>query len=239
MRIFIILLVLICSTTVMAEEYMDFDAGCLKYFTGKELIWDSTNLLSPKNQFEISTFDQDSYQVKLKTRAQIWDLAIHYSEIDQERTDIDDAVIPVKWRLLSAGVNANIGKIGVHAEGGHAWLDLDDKYMDEHFTNDHISFLVGVDYTFNNNLYLVLEYFQEGTGKTSPEEDSVNDRLPLPNQESISIFAGAKYTFTPWLTWGHEQDISISVSALIPVGDEKSAVTHSEPTAFGHIQINF
>lgn len=218
------------------------------------------------------------YHVKVKTHMEVLDLAIHYTEVNRNRTDYEglisgnvepeNAVIPVRWHLLSAGISSQIGGMGIYAEGGHAWLSVDedtDKSVEENFAKDHSKFLVGVDYTFENELYLVLEYYQEGQGKASSEDYTLNDRLGYFSNERDAIgrdnvFVGARYPIAdmtsielyniinandssmilnPWLVWSAGEDITVKFSAQIPVGEEDSSVGGAEPSAFAHIQLNF
>lgn len=231
-----------------------------------------------RKKSEYTDTENGDYQVKIKTRTNILDLAIHYSEASRPRTDYEGlktgmtdmelAVVPVRWRLLAAGMRSEIGGLGIHVEGGRAWLEADDEtteIQDESFTKDHTRFLVGVDYTFKNELYLVLEYYQEGLGKTSPEEYTTNDRLGYINNEfdtigRDNIFVGASMPIAdkasielyniinandpsvvvnPWLNFEASEDLSLSISAQIPVGSEESSIGNTRPSAFGRIQINF
>ncbi len=218
------------------------------------------------------------YQVQMKTHAGVWDLAIHYAEARQDKTDYqglenglvtpETAVIPVRWRLLAAGISGELGGIGVHAEGGRAWLSMDkqpEHTVKDDFARDHSRFLVGIDYTFENKLYLVLEYYQEGQGRASAEDYTYNERMAYLNEERQAIgrdnlFVGARFPITrmtslelyniinandpsvivnPWLVWSAGEDVNVSLSAQIPVGREDSALKDAKPAAYGRIQINF
>lgn len=242
-------------------------------------------------RYEISTFysfgnrDDEAYpkvkdgdyQIRMKAHTDVLDLAIHYSEVSRTETDYEGVVngsvqaeaatIPVRWRLLAAGISGEIGRLGLHAEGGHTWLDIEDdeKGLSAKDLKDHSKFLIGMDYTFENELYLVLEYYQDGQGKTSPESYSLNDRLAYLNGDRSvigrdNVFVGAKYPIArmtsvelyniinandpsvivnPWLVWGSGDLFSVKFSAQFPVGKEKSAVGQAKPSAFAHIQLNF
>ncbi len=222
--------------------------------------------------------EDGKYQIKMQTRQKVWDLAIHYTEAKKNRTDFegassglvseDAATIPVKWRLLSAGVRGKFGAVGVHAEGGHAWLDLDSAPRpaeEEIFAQDHSMFLVGVDYMFENEIYLVLEYYQEGLGKDSPDAYTLNDRWAYLTGERNTIgrdnvFLGARIPLTdiisfelyniinandpsvvvnPWLVLSADEDVTVSFSVQVPVGDEETSAGQLKPSAFGRIQLNF
>lgn len=227
---------------------------------------------------EEQPMDKGNCQVTVKTHAKVLDLAIHYAEARRNHTDYEhnngaEATVPVKWRLLAAGVSGEIGKLGLHAEGGHAWLNREDypgeqgleESTEDPFSKDHSRFLIGMDYSFENELYLVLEYYQEGLGKKSPDEYTVNDRMAFNagERETIgrdNVFLGAKYPIAgmasielyniinandpsvllnPWLTFSPNDMINVSLSAQIPVGKDETSVSKSESIAFGRIQLNF
>lgn len=256
-------------------ETEGLDSAFMSYAFGEdhevEAFYSFGNRICPE------TIDGD-YRFRMKTHTEVADLAIHYTEMKQNRTDYEglingsleaeEATIPVRWKLLAAGLSSSIAGVGIHAEGGHAWLSLDKETEEAAaniFAKDHSRFLVGIDYTFENELYLVLEYFQEGQGKTSPDEYTINDRLAYLSGESETIgrdnlFVGAKYPIAemtsielyniinandpsvivnPWLIWSTGEDFTLKFSAQFPVGKEESSVNGTGPSAFAHIQLNF
>ncbi|WP_207682287.1 hypothetical protein [Desulfonema magnum] len=255
-----------------------FESAYMSYsFGGEHEITTAYSGISNEESGNLKHKDS-KYQVRMKTHINILDMAIHYSEIKQKRTDYErlmtgavsdeDATIPVRWRFLSAGLKSKIAGVGIHAEGGHAWLTLDDETepsVNETLAKDHSKFLVGVDYTFENELYLILEYYQEGEGKTSPDKYTLNDRLGYLSDERDTIgrdnvLVGAKYPIAdvtsielyniinandssvimnPWFVWNPEDDIRVKFSAQIPIGKEESAVGQAHPSAFAHIELNF
>ncbi len=221
---------------------------------------------------------EGAYHLRMERRGEIWDLALHYTQGTRERTDFQEsgegftpekATIPVRWRLVAADLTARVGGLGLHAGGGHAWLDPEsgavDPLEEAEFKEDHARFLVGIDYTFGNSLYLVLEYFQDQSGGASPEAYSLNDRLAYLAGEKRSLgrdnlFVGAAYPLTemtsvelyniinandpsvminPWLVWSAGTVMDLSLSAQIPVGSEGSSLSETAPAAFGHIRLNF
>lgn len=247
-------------------------------FAGEHEISTFYSAARPWEDDPYKKFRDGDYEVRMKTHTNILDLAIHYAEMKRNHTDYEklvsgemspeDATIPVRWKVLSAGLSGEIGRLGIHAEGGHAWLTLEDdekKIAEEAYAKNHSRFLIGVDYTFKNELYLVLEYCQEGEGKTSPDEYTLNDRLGyLANERDTigrdNVMLGAKYPvagmssielyniinandssviLNPWFVWAPGQDISVKFSAQIPVGKEDSAVGQAKPSAFAHIELNF
>lgn len=217
------------------------------------------------------------YQLKMTTHKKFWDLAIHYSEGTQKRSDYDkwakqtrDDVAgmtsPVRWRLLAVGVKGELGRLGLHAEGGRTWMksDKEDEQLDmDPAENEHHRFLVGMDYTFENELYLVLEYYQDDQIRSAYDEYEdkaafefggstpigrnnlfVGARYPIAGKASIELYNiinanDPSVLLNPWLVWNARENIKVSFSAHIPVGKEDTSFGQRPPTAFGRIQLNF
>lgn len=224
-----------------------------------------------ENAFQMK--EESAFQVKMETRLPVLDLAIRYSGGRTDAADTpfgmrpEEALIPVRWRLLSAGAARRFGNLGFHAEGGHAWLETEDSEIEAMaLPEDHSRFIVGVDYTFDNSLYLVLEYFQ--AGEIPPTSAGGSGEVPLfLNREaavmgSDNLHVGARYSITdmatielhniinandptiminPWLVWSAGRDISLRLSAQIPMDLEAEdlLIEGAAPVAFGSIQLNF
>jgi len=208
-----------------------------------------------------------AYGVEMATRASVLDLSIRYAEAREDGADAgvspEGVLIPVRWRLVSAGINAGVGDLGLHAEGGHAWLKPEDGPEREDLAAAYSHFLVGVDYTFENDLYLVLEYFQEsrtaggdgvqtdrpllltGDGQT-PGRDNylVGARYPLTDLTSIEFYnivndGDASILVNPWLILSAGDMFSLKLSARIPFAKDHKPLEDAASAAFGGIQINF
>lgn len=214
-----------------------------------------------------------AYGVKLATRASVLDMAIRYTEAREDGVDAnlspEGVLIPVRWRLVSAGLSADFGGLGLRAEGGHAWSDAEADPEADPEGGDvaaaHSHFLVGLDYTFDNNLYLVLEYFQDGQadsgagiddradrpafltgGGDAPSRDNylVGARYPITDLTSIEFFnivndGDAAVMVNPWLILNAGDVFRLKLSAHIPFPKKDQPPEDAPAAAFGSIQLNF
>ncbi|MEE9555868.1 MAG: hypothetical protein V3V76_01305, partial [Candidatus Adiutricales bacterium] len=152
-----------------------------------------------------------------------------------------------------------------------AWLDL---YRDPYivpaigFVQDiqnHARFLIGADYTFENGLFLIGEYYYEGLGKNSPDDYNLNDRLSFLTGERDSIgkhniFLGGNYPITdlitmeiyvisnlndpsvilnPWLVWIASDNVTVSVTGQFPAAGEDSSLGKIGPSIFARLKWTF
>lgn len=200
---------------------------------------------------EKNTVGANDWQVKIETRARMWDCAIVYSDVKKIFLDAGTFnIMQIKWQLLSTEFSGELFGIGVHAEGGYAWLESEtspEKLPEE--LKNHARFLLGCDYTFENELFLMAEYYFEGLGETVKDDYSLNNRIAYftGNMDSIgrdNLFLGMRYpvsdlaTFefygifnlsdpsvilNPWITWIASDDIVVNFSAQIPLSENESA----------------
>ncbi len=206
-----------------------------------------------------------AYGVEMATRASVLDMAIRYAEARDGDTGLssENALIPVRWRLVSAGVGTSVGNLGLHAEGAHAWLRAEtDGPETKDAAEAYSHFLLGIDYTFNNNLYLVLEYFQDdptaadggAVGRTglltgegeAPGRDNflVGARYPITDLTSIEFYnivnnGETSIMVNPWLILSAGDVFRLKLSAQIPFSKNDKPLDNAAPAAFGGIQLNF
>jgi hypothetical protein len=216
------------------------------------------------------TGERHAYGVGMATRASVLDLAIRYAEAKAEGTgggvSPDPVLIPVRWRLVSAGVEADMGHLGLHAEGGRTWFDPEQAGPETVDPSDtYTQFLVGIDYTFENRLYLVLEYFQDGQAAAA-ERDGVpgeqkglltgsdgmvgrdnfllGARYPLTDLTSIEFYnivndGEAALLVNPWLILSAGNHFSLKLSAQLPFSKTEAPLEDAAPAAYGSIHLNF
>ncbi len=190
---------------------------------------------------------------------------VDYDGLFSGTVSMVDMVRKVKWQLIGAEISGDIKGVGIHAEGGSVTLtsyDSEDRLPDT--LKNHQKYLVGVDYTFENGWYLIFEYYHEGLGENSEEDYRLNQRMAYLSGETDSIgrdnyFLGSSYPITdfstlalytivngsdgsviinPWWTWVAADDITVSVSAQIPNGGEKTAIGRSGAVAFARINFS-
>ncbi|MFC1718731.1 hypothetical protein ACFL6S_34080 [Candidatus Poribacteria bacterium] len=227
---------------------------------------------------------RNGYLLRLKTYVSGWDVALQYSENTKERVDWEtlnssEAVTALtqgdpfesflrgfRWRLLGAEFAGELGGVGIHGEGGYTFIES--KGDAGTFTNageDHERFLIGIDHTFDFQLYFIAEYLRIGQGKTDSSEIALNDRMAYLSGEILStnrdtVFTGFTYPLTdlmdfslygilacndpsvivnPWLLYSIYPGVNLYITAYVPVGDEQSQNGKSGPGGFVRLKFNF
>ncbi len=219
---------------------------------------------------EDQTGENHAYGVEMATRASVLDLAIRYTEAKTggagTGVSTDPVLIPVRWRLVSAGVEADMGHLGLHAGGGRTWFDPEQAGPETADLSDtYTQFLVGIDYTFENRLYLVLEYFQDGQAAAAEREGIpgekrglltgteavlgrdnylVGARYPITDLTSIEFYnivndGDAAILVNPWLVLSAGESFSLKLSAQIPFSKTEAPLEDTVPAAYGSIHLNF
>ena len=226
----------------------------------------------------------NGYLLRLKTYIGGWDMALQYSEDTKERVDwetinsseaatalaqgasFEDFSREFRWRLLGAEFAGEIGGIGIHGEGGYAFIKSEgDAGTLTDAGEDHERFLMGIDYTFDFQLYLIAEYLRIGQGKTDSSEITLNDRMAYLSGEILStnrdtVFTGFTYPLTdlmdfslygilacndpgaiinPWLLYSIYPGVNLSFTAYVPVGDEQSQNGEIGPGGFVRLKFSF
>jgi hypothetical protein len=159
-----------------------------------------------------------------------------------------------------------VGEVGVHAEGGWAFVDAEGEVGTlAHAEEDHARFLVGMDYTFTFQTYVLLEYLYLGQGRTDRSQITLNDRMAALTGEVLAVdrntlFAGVSHpitdltelavygivgvddpsaTINPWLTANIASDYELSLSAYVPIGAEDSQVGRAGAGGFLRLKAHF
>lgn len=226
----------------------------------------------------------NGYLLRLKTYLKGWDMAIQYSEYTKKRVDweslnsseaatalmqgepFDSFVRGFRWHLLGMEFAGELGDIGIHGEGGYTFIESKgDAGTLIHAEEDHERFLIGIDYTFDFQLYFIAEYLHIGQGKTDSSEIALNDRMAYLSGEILStnrdtVFTGITYPLmdlldfslygilacndpsaiiNPWLQYSVYPGVQLSFSAYIPVGGEQSQNGKSGPGGFIRLKFSF
>ena len=227
---------------------------------------------------------RNGYLLRLKTYMSGWDMALQYSEYTKERVDWEtlnsaEAAIALmqgapfesflrefRWRLLGAEFAGEIGGIGIHGEGGYAFIKgKSDVGTLVNAEENHERFLVGIDHTFDFQLYVLTEYLRIGQGKTDSSEITLNDRMAYLSGDILSInrdtvFTGITYpltdlidfslygilalndpsvTINPWLLYSIYPGVNLLFTVYVPVGDEQSQNGKSGPGGFVRLKFSF
>ena len=227
---------------------------------------------------------RNGYLLRLKTYVSGWDVALQYSEYTKERVDwetlnsaeaasalmqgapFESFFREFRWRLPGAEFAGELGGMGIHGEGGYVFIKSEGNAGT--LTNakeDHERFLIGIDHTFDFQLYFLAEYLRIGQGKTNSSEITLNDRMAYFSGEILSInrdtiFTGFTYPLTdlidfslygilalndpgmiinPWLLCSIYPGVNLYLTVYVPVGDEQSQNGESDPGGFVRLKFSF
>lgn len=173
-----------------------------------------TALYSPDDDFKSS-----AKMVKIKTRLDRFDLTL----IGVEKTwryhdysQFDDAVmnfveLPERRRLLGISTAGELLGLGVWAEFAHNWMENSPNFSE---------LVAGLDYTFDFQTYVMMEYYRNTLGRSRPENYDLNDwmRLMASEQKAVSrdqLYALASHPATDLLNVGLSTLWSLSDGSFV------------------------
>ncbi len=224
------------------------------------------------------------YLARLKTYLKGWDVALQYTHhlkkrIDWETLNTEDALDDLmqgtsmdaftrefRWHLLGAECAGEAFGFGVYAEGGYVFVDAPEEVGTlTQAAEDHERFVIGLDRTFDFQLYMLVEYLRFGQGVTHKDELSLNDYMAVFSGEQIAIarntmFTGLSYPLTdfvegalytivslddgsglinPWIIYDIRPGLKLSASLSIPFGGEDGANGNAGVSGFARLKLNF
>jgi len=227
---------------------------------------------------------ESGYMLRLKTYFSGWDMALQYSENTKERVDwetlnttesaadlvqgtpFENYVRRLRWRLLGGEFSGELGGLGIYGEGGYAFVKTrGDSGTLTHAEKDHPRLLLGMDYTFDFQLYFIAEYLHIGQGRTDSSEITLSDRMAYFSGEILSTnrdtaFTGLTYPLTdlldfslygilacndpsaiinPWLLYNIRPGIKLSFALYVPVGTEQSQNGKAGPSTLVRMKFSF
>jgi hypothetical protein len=175
-----------------------------------------TTLYSPDD-----TFKNSAKLIQLKGRISRFDYALiaiekvwryhDYTQIDFEAMNFLEQ--PEQRRLLGASTAGELLGMGVWAEFAYNWMES---------TDDFYELVIGTDYTFDFQTYLMVEYYRNSLGRTDHTQYTLNDwmRVFAAEQKTISrdqIYLFLQHPVTDLITMGFQSIYSISDGSLAVV----------------------
>jgi len=156
--------------------------------------------------------------------------------------------------------------VGIHGEGGYAFVKpVGSTGSLERAARDHERLLIGIDYTFKFQLYLIAEYMRLGQGIRLGDSVGLNERMAYLSGEVLTanrdtLFLGGSYPITSLIDLGLYtiigcndpsavinprvdvdlyKALDLAVSGFIPVGSENSQNGHAGPGFFVRLRYSF
>jgi len=196
-----------------------------------------TALFSADNNLEDS-----GKMIQLKGRLSHFDFSLiavdtvwrfhDYTDFDFTRMNFVE--IPEKRQLLGGSLVGELLGMGVWAEYAYNWMEV---------TQNFSELVVGGDYTFDFQTYVMAEYYRNSLGKTSFTDYTLNDWMRVYAQEQKAIFRDQvffliQHPLSDFISGGLSSLISLTDGsfALIPTLNV-SISSNSELTAY--FNINF
>jgi len=171
-----------------------------------------------------------------------------------------------RWHFAGAEFSGEILGLNVYGEGGYAWIKAKgDSGTLSNAAKSHERILVGMDYTFGFQLYVMAEYLRLGQGAADESELGLNERMAYMAGEVIAvtrdtIFTGLSYPLSdlidislygiigisdksaiinPWLAYNLLPGCNLSFTVYVPVGSEQSQMGKSGVSGFFRLKYSF
>ncbi len=211
-----------------------------------------TGILSIDADWEAST-----KAAKVKQHFLGFDLSACFVEKQQDGFDYFSFSETVERRRLYGGdFSGELLGLGFWGEGTYNQMENSDDYG---------QYLVGFDYTFESELYLMVEYYRNELGETNKDQYDINDwmRLLDADGENLAqdyVFLGQRYPITellswsnyllvnindgsgivyPWLDYSFSDNTELNLVGLIPWGEKKTEFGESGLGGFFRIRVYF
>lgn len=136
-----------------------------------------------------------------------FDLSLNFVEKEQGGFDYTTSEeLSEKRRLFGVDFSGQLLGLGVWGEGAY-------NVMED--SEDFGQYLLGADYTLENGLYLMGEYYKNGLGKTEKEHYDFNDWMRLLGDEGENLgkdylFLGERYPISELWTWANYLVINLN-----------------------------
>jgi len=145
--------------------------------------------------------------IKAKNHFAGYDFSVSFVEKTQESLDyINFLSLSEKRRLWGADLSGEIFGLGVWVEGAYNSMKI---------SEDFGQYLAGTDYTFENGLYLIGEYYRNGLGKSERDDYTFTDWMRLLSSDGENLgqdylYAGEMYPATELLNWSNYLILNIN-----------------------------
>lgn len=196
-----------------------------------------TALFSPEDNWEDS-----AKMIQLKGRISHFDYSLiaiekywlfhDYTQFDTETLNFLE--LPEKRQLLGVSTAGELLGLGVWAEYAYNKMET---------TKNFYELVVGADYTFDFQTYVMVEYYRNTLGKTNYEDYNLNDwmRLMAMEQKAISrdqVYVFLQHPVTDLLTAGLSSICSLSDKSFILIPTLNYSLS-DDVVIFAYLNLNF
>jgi hypothetical protein len=211
-----------------------------------------TGILSPGDDWAAST-----KAAKVKQHFLGFDLSVSFVEKQQNDFDYFTFTESAERRRLYGGdFSGELFGLGVWGEGAYNQMEDRDNYG---------QYLIGLDYTFESELYVMVEFYRNELGDADKDAYDINDwmRLLDADGENLAqdyVFLGQRYPLTellnwsnyvmcnindgsgifyPWFDYSFNDNTELNLVGLIPWGETDSEFGESGVGGFFRVKIYF
>ncbi|HEA65166.1 MAG TPA: hypothetical protein ENI02_03400 [Candidatus Aminicenantes bacterium] len=142
--------------------------------------------------------------------------------------------LPGKRKLLGASTAGELLGLGVWAEYAYNWMEN---------SEDFYELVVGTDYTFNFQTYMMVEYYRNTLGKTGYEQYNLNDWMRMITLEQKAISRDQIYVL---IQHPAADLLSVGISTIYSISDNSFALVPTlnyslsdNVEVFAYLNINF
>jgi len=142
--------------------------------------------------------------------------------------------LPGKRQLLGASTAGELLGLGVWAEYAYNWMEN---------SEDFYELVVGTDYTFDFQTYMMVEYYRNTLGKTDYEQYNLNDWMRMIALEQKAISRDQIYVF---IQHPATDLLSVGISTIYSISDNSFALVPTlnyslsdNVEVFAYLNINF
>jgi hypothetical protein len=174
-----------------------------------------TTLFSPED-----TWKDSAKLIQLKGRISHFDYSLigiekvwrfhDYTQFDDENMNFLE--LPGRRRLLGASTAGELLGLGVWAEYAYNWMEN---------SEDFSELVVGTDYTFDFQTYVMIEYYRNTLGKTDYEQYNLNDWMRMIALEQKAICRDQIYCF---IQHPATDLLSVGASTIYSISDHSLAL---------------
>lgn len=160
-------------------------------------------------------WENSSKMMQVKTGVGSYDIAGTAAQYSWDRTSFDlenYTESETERNMFGGSIVGEIAGVGIWAEG--AWNQLEEE-------DDFAEFVVGTDYTFENGLYMLMEYLYNNNGVTDQDELDLNRYLQYFNGEIHSLMR--EYVFS-YINYPISDLIQFSLLTFVNLNDNSAAI---------------
>lgn len=159
------------------------------------------------------SFVDPGFMLRYKTTVGHFDYSLSYCVRELPFNDFDSLHRIVQTReMLGFDFAGEAFGVGLWFEGAYNWVDLD---------HDFAEWVVGMDYTWENGFYLLLEYFHSDLAKGKSEEYDINSWMKYLSGETKALSKDNMYLFS---SYPATDLLNIGLTILFSISDGSSAL---------------